>query len=131
MSNDKIKAIEVTIAELTPGMKSVNITFKVMNTGDERTVESRRDGETYRVLDAVVGDSTATIMMPVWNETIESVKEGETYTLTNGYTGLFKGSLRLHLGKFGSIASAKEPMTKVNTTLDMSAKDYSGGPRSS
>jgi replication factor A1 len=131
MSDIKREAIEATIAELKPGMKSVNITFKVMNTSDERTVESKRDGETYRVLDAVVGDSTATVMMPVWNETIESVKEGETYTLTNGYTGLFKGSLRLHLGKFGSIASASEPIAKVNTNLDMSASDHSGGPRSS
>ena len=131
MSENKKAPIEATIAELTPGMKSVNITFKVMNTGEERSVESRRDGETYRVLDAVVGDSTATIMMPIWNETIDSVKEGETYTLTNGYTGLFKGSLRLHLGKFGSIATTEAPIVKVNATLDMSAKDYSGGPRSS
>lgn len=130
MSENKREPIEATIAELKPGMKSVNITFKVMNTSDERSVESRRDGETYRVLDAVVGDSTATIMMPIWNETIDSVKEGETYTLTNGYTGLFKGSLRLHLGKFGSIASTEEPIANVNMQLDMSAKDHSGGPRS-
>ena len=46
-------------------------------------------------------------MMPIWNGTIESIKEGETYRLTNGYTGLFKGNLRLQLGKFGSIASVK------------------------
>jgi replication factor A1 len=131
MSENKREAIEATIAELKPGMKSVNITFKVLNTGEERAVESRRDGETYRVIDAVVGDSTATIQMPIWNETIESIKEGETYILTNGYTGLFKGSLRLHLGKFGSIASAGEPIAEVNSKLDMSADDYSGGPRSS
>jgi replication factor A1 len=129
--NDHTKdAIEATIAELKPGMKSVNITFKVMNTSDERSVESRRDGETYRVKDAVVGDSTAIIQMPIWNETIETMKDGETYVLTNGYTGLFKGSLRLHVGKFGSVASAAKSMTKVNTKLNMSAKDYSGGPRS-
>jgi len=81
-------------------------------------------------VDAVVGDSTATVMMPVWNEAIKTIKDDETYTLTNGYTGLFKGSLRLHMGKFGTIAAAAEPITKVNETLDMSAKDHSGGPRS-
>ncbi|MGY5874387.1 MAG: single-stranded DNA-binding protein [Candidatus Thorarchaeota archaeon] len=122
--SDKTEAIEATIAELKPGMKSVNITFKVISTSEERSVESRRDGETYRVLDALVGDSTATILMPIWNETIELVKEGETYTLTNGYTGLFKGNLRLQLGKFGSIASAEEPIDEVNAEIDMSADHH-------
>ena len=129
MIENKREAIEATIAELKPGMKSVNITFKVMSTSEEREVESRRDNETYHVVDAVVGDSTATVMMPVWNEAIKAIKEDETYTLTNGYTGLFKGSLRLHMGKFGTIAAAAKPITKVNEQLDMSAKDYSGGPR--
>ena len=125
MSDNDIKPVEATIAELKPGMKSVNITFKVMSTSEERSVESRRDGETYRVLDATVADSTATIMMPIWNETIESIKVGETYRLTNGYTGLFKGNLRLQLGKFGSIASAETPIEEVNETLDMSAEEHS------
>ena len=70
--SDNTEAVEATIAELKPGMKSVNITFKVMSTSDERSVESRRDGETYRVLDAVVADSTAAITMPVWNDAIDS-----------------------------------------------------------
>lgn len=125
MSENRIEPIEATISELEPRMKSVNITFKVMDFGDERSVESRRDGQTHRVLDAVVGDSTATVMMPLWNETIDLIEEGETYTLTNGYTGLFRGSLRLHLGKFGSITEAEEPIADVNTEVDMSADNRS------
>jgi replication factor A1 len=131
MSDTNREAVEATIAELTPGMKSVNITFKVMSTSDERSVESRRDGETHRVLDAVVGDSTGTITMPIWNDAIDSFEEGETYLLSNGYTSLFRGNLRLHLGKLGSIAAAEEPIAKVNTKLDMSAKDYGHSQRSS
>ena len=124
MSNNNIEAAEATIAALEPGMKLVNITFWVISTSDERPIDSSRHEGAHRVLDAVVGDSTATVLMPIWNETIESIKEGDTYTLTNGYTGLFKGSLRLHLGKFGSIVSAEEPITEVNTKLDMSTKDF-------
>ncbi|TFG34800.1 single-stranded DNA-binding protein [Candidatus Thorarchaeota archaeon] len=131
MSDYTKDAIEATIAELKPGMKSVNITFKVMSISDERSVESRNTNETYRVVDAMVGDSTGTILMPIWNEAIETVKEGETYTLTNGYTGLFKANLRLQLGKFGSIASADESIDEVNMNLNMSVKDYNGTPRSS
>ncbi|MHA2211134.1 MAG: single-stranded DNA-binding protein [Candidatus Thorarchaeota archaeon] len=131
MHDNKTEAIEATISELKPGMKSVNITFKVMNTSDERSVESRKNGETYRVVDAMVGDSTATILMPIWNETIESINVGETYTLSNGYTGLFKGNLRLQLGKFGSIATAEEPIDELNSEIDMSAEDHGRHPRSS
>ena len=124
MTDLKIEPIEATISELKPGMKSVNITFKVMNTGEERTVESRRDGATHRVLDAQVGDSTATILMPFWNETIDELKAGESYTLTNGYVGIFRGSLRLQSGKFGSIASAENSIDEVNETIDMSAEEH-------
>ena len=124
MSDNKIEPVEATISALEPGMKSVNITFKVMSTTEERSIESSRDEGTHRVLDAMVGDATATVLMPIWNETIDSVREGETYILTNGYTGLFKGSLRLHLGKFGSIVSADEPIVEVNTQVNMSTKDF-------
>jgi replication factor A1 len=106
-------------------MKSVNITFKVMSTGEERSVESRRNGETYRVLDAQVGDSTGIILMPLWNETIDEVEVGATYNLTNGYTGLFRNNLRLQLGKFGTIEIAEEPIDEVNSDIDMSEKEYS------
>ncbi|MHA1964237.1 MAG: single-stranded DNA-binding protein [Candidatus Thorarchaeota archaeon] len=127
--SDNIEAVEATIAELKPGMKSVNITFKVMNTSEERSVESRKTGETYRVVDAQVGDSTGIILMPIWNETIDTIEEGTTYTLTNGYTGLFKGNLRLQLGKFGSIAAAEEPIDEVNSEVDMSAEEHASRPR--
>jgi replication factor A1 len=125
MTDFKTEAIEATISELKPGMKSVNITFKVMSTGEERTVESRSDNKTHRILDARVGDSTGTIQMPFWNETIDSLKEGETYNLSNGYVGLFKGSLRLQCGKFGSIEVAETPIPEINSTVDMSAEEHS------
>jgi replication factor A1 len=127
--SDNTEAVEATIAELKPGMKSVNVTFKVMSTSDERIIESRRDNETYRVSDAVVGDSTGIVLMPIWNEAIDSLEEGETYTLTNGYTGLFKGNLRLKLGKSGSMDKAEEPIEDVNEENDMSSKYYESSSR--
>ncbi len=124
MNEYKIEANAATIAGLEPGMKKVNITFKVISTSEERSVDSTRAEGTHRVVDAVVGDSTATVLMFIWDETIDSIREGETYILSNGYTGLFKGSLRLHMGKFGSIVSANESIVDVNTQLDMSTKDF-------
>jgi replication factor A1 len=77
------------------------------------------------VVDANVGDSTGTILMPIWNETIDEIEVGTTYTLTNGYTGLFRKNLRLQLGKFGSIAAAEEPIDEVNSDIDMSSEVHS------
>ncbi|MHA2141385.1 MAG: hypothetical protein ACXADD_07770 [Candidatus Thorarchaeota archaeon] len=59
MSYDDREPIEATVAELKPRMKNVTISFKVMETGEEREVTSRGNGESHRVADAVVGDSTA------------------------------------------------------------------------
>jgi replication factor A1 len=105
-------------------MKNITITFKVVQLGEEREVTSRDDGATHRVLDAVVGDSTGTVQMPLWDTAIESMVVGKTYTLTNGYTGLFRGNLRLNIGKFGQVADAESSIEEVNTEVDMSAEEH-------
>ncbi|MCK4279085.1 MAG: hypothetical protein KAW94_00765 [Candidatus Thorarchaeota archaeon] len=135
MSYDK-EPIEATVAELKPRMKNVTISFKVMEIGEEREVSSRRDGTTHRVVDITVGDSTGTVQVPLWDDTIDAVEAGKTYNLTNGYTGLFRGNLRLNVGRYGELADAEEAIEEVNAEVDMSAeehedtrrrRDYGGG----
>lgn len=116
--------VEATVAQLKPRMKSVTITFKVVEIGEEREVSSRDSGETHRVVDAVVGDSTGTVQVPLWDDAIETMKPGDTYTLTNGYTGLFRGNLRLNIGKFGKVEKAKTAIDEVNKSVDMSAEEH-------
>lgn len=123
MDNDR-EPIEATVVELRPRMKSVSITFKVMEIGEEREVTSRRDGETHRVLDVVVGDSTGIVRMPFWNAMIDEVAEGKTYLLTNGYTTLFRGNLRLNIGRYGELTEAEEEIEEVNMELDMSEEEH-------
>lgn len=113
-----------TVAELKPRMKNITITFKVVQLGTPREVTSREDGANHRVLDAVVGDSTGTVQMPLWDSTIESVEVGKSYKLTNGYTGLFRGSLRLNVGRYGQLAEAEAPIDDVNMDVDMSAEEH-------
>ena len=122
MSYDR-EPIEATVAELKPQMKNVTISFKVMEMGEEREVSSRKDGATHRVLDAQVGDSTGTVTVPFWNETIDNVAVGESFLLKNGYTGLYRGNLRLNIGKYGELSST-EDIEEVNTENNMSAVDY-------
>ncbi len=123
MSYDS-EPVKATVAELRPGMKNVTITFKVEELGEAREVSSRSDGEIHRVLDAVVGDTTGIVMVPLWDDTIDAVEAGSTYTLTNGYTGLFRGNLRLNIGRYGQLAEAEEAIDEVNRDVDMSAEEH-------
>ena len=116
--------IEATVAELRPRMKNISITFKVVEIGEEREVTSRKDMSTHRVADATVGDSTGTVQLPLWDEHIDTIKAGATYTLTNGYTGLFKGNLRLNIGRYGEVAESEEGIEEINAEVDMSAEEH-------
>ncbi|MHA1963477.1 MAG: single-stranded DNA-binding protein [Candidatus Thorarchaeota archaeon] len=124
MGYQEREPIEATVAELKPRMKNVTISFKVVAIGEEREVTSRSDGATHRVADATVGDTTGCVQVPLWDSSIDDIKAGTTYTLKNGYTGLFRGNLRLNIGKFGELAEAEEGIEEVNEEVDMSAEEH-------
>jgi replication factor A1 len=124
MGYEEREPIEATVAELKPRMKNVTISFKVTSMNEEREVESRKDGTTHRVCDITVGDASGTVQVPLWDDTIDSVEEGVTYNLTNGYTGLFRGNLRLNVGRYGKLEQAEDDIEDVNMTIDMSAEEH-------
>jgi replication factor A1 len=116
--------VEATVAELRPRMRSLNITFKVIEKGEVREVVSRRDGENHRVLDAVVGDSTGTVILSLWDDMIDTVEADKTYRLERGYTSLFKGHLRLNIGRYGELNEADKPIEEIDSENDMSAPEH-------
>jgi replication factor A1 len=124
MSYEEREPIEATVAELRPRMKNVTISFKVVSIGEQREIESRKDGSSHRVCDITVGDSSGIVQVPLWDETIDEVEEDTTYNLTNGYTGLFRGNLRLNVGRYGKLAAAEEDIEEVNMDVDMSEEEH-------
>ena len=129
MSYDR-EPVEATVAELRPQMKSLNITFKIVEKGEDREVTSRRDGETHRVVDAVAGDSTGTVILSLWDDFIDTVNTDATYRLENGYTSLFQGHLRLNIGRYGKIAEAEAPIEEIDMENDLSATEHERPRRS-
>ncbi len=123
--------VEATVADLRPNMKSLNITFKVVEKGEEREVSSRRDGESHRVLDAVAGDSTGTVVLSLWDDMIDSVEEEKIYRLENGYTSLFQGHLRLNIGRYGELKEAEDKIDEIDMDNDLSAAEHERPPRRS
>ena len=124
MSYEESEPIEATVAELKPRMKNITITFKLVSIGEEREVTSRRDGASHRVADATVGDGSGVVQLPLWDSSIDDMKAGTSYTLKNGYTGLFRGNLRLNIGKYGEVTEAEGAIEEVNEEVDMSAEEH-------
>lgn len=119
-----------TVSELRPRMKNLIISFKVLEKGETREVTSRHDGATHRVADTVVGDSSGTVVIPLWDDTIEQIEVGKTYKLENGYTGLFQRHLRLNIGRYGVVNEAEEGIEEVDMENDLSATEHERPQRS-
>ena len=119
------QSVNLKIGELTPNSKAVNVTAKVVSKGEVRSVTGGRDYTTHRVLDALVGDETGCVYLNLWDDNIEKANEGETLDIKNGYINLFKGNMRLNIGRYGSFEIVKESQIKeVNTENNLSSKQY-------
>ncbi|MGQ9723015.1 MAG: single-stranded DNA-binding protein [Candidatus Jordarchaeum sp.] len=120
-----IEPQDVIIENLRPGLKSINVKFKVKSLNEEREVVSKRTGENLRVTEALVGDSSGSILLSLWNDDIDKVKENHVYKLNNGYTTVFKNSLRLNIGKYGSLEEVEDGEDiEVNNENNISDKVY-------
>lgn len=117
-----VSAPSVKVSELGPYSKQVNTTVKVVQKGEARETVSRQDGTTHRVLDALVGDESGAIYMTLWDDNIDKVNEGETVSVKNGYVRPFKGSMRLNIGRYGTLEPAGTPLGDVNTQNNLSDK---------
>ena len=114
----------VKVETLTPNSRGVNTIVKVVSKGEVRSVTGR-DYSVRRVADALVGDETACIYMTLWDDKIDAINEEATLNITNGYINLFRGNMRLNIGKYGSYELVEDsPITEVNTENNLSDKRY-------
>ena len=115
----------IKIEELTPNSREINLTVKVVSKSQVRNVTSGRDYSIHRVADALVGDETGCIYLTLWDDNIDKINEEATLRITNGYVNLFRGNMRLNIGRYGSFELLEEsPITEVNTENNVSDKRY-------
>lgn len=118
------------IEELNPRSRALNVIVKLVSKSDIREVVTRRDGSNHRICDATVGDETASIILTLWDNSIDEINEGETVRIKNGYVSLFRGSMRLNIGRYGSFEKMEEEViSEVNTENNLSEKTYEQYPR--
>lgn len=117
--------VDTKVGNLTPRSRAVNIIAKTISKGEVREVASRRDGQTHRVCDLLIGDETGCVYLTLWDDDVEKVEEGDTVNIKNGYVKLFKGSIRLNVGRYGTLETAEEPLeVEVDTENNVSTKVY-------
>ncbi len=112
------------ISELRPFSKKVDLTVKVLEKNEVREVSSKLDNSTHKVTEALVGDASGTILLTLWDDSIDKVEIGKSYKIGNGYTSLFKNSLRLNIGRYGTLADAETEVTEVNQENNLSEKEF-------
>ncbi|MBI4053314.1 MAG: single-stranded DNA-binding protein [Candidatus Diapherotrites archaeon] len=114
------------VSEIRPYGKKIDLTVKALKKNEEREVSSKLDGSTHKVTEALVGDETGTVLLTLWDDTIAKVEEGKSYKVTNAYASFFKNSLRVNIGRFGTIEESPETVENANEKNNLSEKEFSG-----
>jgi len=126
MSNEETSESKelIKIEKLTPSSREVNLIVKVVSKSEVRNTTGR-DYSIHRVADALVGDETGCVYLTLWDDNIDKVNEEATLRITNGYVNLFRGNMRLNIGRYGSFQVLEEsPIAEVNTENNLSDKRY-------
>jgi len=125
------KAELVKIGTLNSYSRRVYTIAKVVSKTEPREVSSRVDGSSHRVAEALVGDDSGSIYLTLWDDAIDAVKEGQVLDIKNAYVNLFRGSMRLNLGRFGSYELVESaPFDEVNLDNNLSSKQFERPQRS-
>ncbi len=114
----------VKVSDLGPRSRNVNINVKVLEKGEVRDIESKRDGSSHRVSESKIGDETGIVLLTLWDDAIDKLESGKTYQIKNGYVTLFKNNIRLNTGRYGAIEESTEEITEVNDTNNVSEKFF-------
>ena len=111
---------EVKIEAIKPLEKRLAVVFKVVSKEERREITKRDSGEIHYVCDFLVADETAAITMTLWNEDIDLIKVGRVYKLSNCFANVYRNSLRLSKGRFGSLAEDSTTFDNLNTDYNRS-----------
>lgn len=90
------------VSELTVGMNKVNLSVKVLELQEPKSVHTRF-GNSMIIAYALIGDSSGTMKLSLWGEQIGSVSVGDIVQITNARIRAFKGEKQLQIGRNGSL----------------------------
>ncbi len=118
----QVLSVPTKIEELQPNTRSANLTVKVLSISEPREIQTIQGPRVLR--EALVGDETATILMTLWGKQGEQFEEGDVLKLENAYVRLVRGRMRLNVGRHGRITKLSATDIDVNTSINMSEREY-------
>jgi len=110
----------VDINTLKPSLRKVNVTVKVVDIGKPLSITSKKDYSLHRVAEALVGDETGCVLLNLWDDQINAFNKGDVIEIKNGYTSLFRGFLRLNIGRRGTAEKVNGRIEDVNMENELS-----------
>ena len=108
---------ELTVSQLTPGMRKVTLTGKVLAAGpiDEY---SKKDGRLGHVQRLIVQDESDRIEVVFWDPPEEDIKTGLLLKIAGGYIKNLEGILQLNVSDNGSIEILGFEPLRLDEVLD-------------
>lgn len=103
-----------SIIELRDGMRSVNLTVRVLRV-EPREVTVRGDKRT--IYGGEVADETGSVRFTDWQG--HSLEEGKSYLLANGYVREWQGTPELQLSEYSTVTTAEEAGLPPREVLDV------------
>jgi replication factor A1 len=119
ISNEPMK-----VSILKPDLRNVHLIVKIVNIGPSRSIPSKRDNRQHLIAEALVGDEYGSVVLTLWDDQINRFKANDVIEIKGGYTTLFKGSLRLNMGKGRNIEQVDKKIDEVNTSNNLSEKTH-------
>ncbi len=85
---------------------------------------------THRVAEALIADETGSIYLTLWDDVLDAVEDDQIMNIKDAYVNLFRGSMRLNLGRYGSYELMDEaPFEDVDLDNNLSSKVFERQPR--
>lgn len=131
MASDDNEVDMVKVGDLTQYSRKVYTVVKVISMTEEREVTSRSDMSTHRVAEALVADETGSVYLTLWDDILDQIEDDQILNIKDAYVNLFRGSMRLNLGRYGSYELLDEaPFDEVDLDNNLSSKVFERQPRS-
>ena len=114
---------QMKIGDLKTFSRKVYTVAKVISKGESREVTSRNDNSTHEVCEVLIADDTGSVYLTLWDENIHEINEDMIIKLDNAYVNVFRGSMRLNLGKYGNYSVLEEdPFDELDLENNVSAQ---------
>ena len=124
-THEESDAEMIKVGDLNSYSRKVYTVVKVMSKTEVREVTSRKDMSTHRVAEALVADDTGSVYLTLWDDVLDEIEEDQILNIKDAYVNLFRGSMRLNLGRYGTYEVLEEaPFEDVNLDNNLSSKVF-------